>query len=69
MAKSIGVTYFVHCMEAVYLGENVVGGFTLIKGSFRDIRTRDWKQNYCMDNVCCAITEILCGTVVRHWFC
>ena len=34
----------------------------------RDIRTRDWKHNYCTDNVCYAITEKLCGTVANHWF-
>ena len=34
----------------------------------RDIRTRDWKHNYCADNVCYAITEKLCGTVANRWF-
>ena len=34
----------------------------------RDIRTQDWKHNYCADNVCCAITEKLCGTVANRWF-
>ena len=34
----------------------------------RDMCTRDWKHNYCVDNVCYTITEKLCGTVVNRWF-
>ena len=33
---------------------HLVAGYSI---DIRDIRTRDWKHNYCADNVCYAITK------------